>query len=349
MITRPIKNVLMTNLKYGFAGLITSFLIVLLSKEITFLPELTIAGFLIGFFIKEIETTLSKTRLRKLNFKSQIILRPIIYSTVTLLIIIFIILIKISIDQNCTLLSAVGEKSFWNYLFKTNFYLIVILILTVSLLVSFIWQVNLLLGPGVLMKFVAGKYQTAQKEKKIFMFMDLNSSVRMAEILGTEKYSELLKDFFLELTEPLIQYKGEIYQYIGDEVVVLWDKENGIENNNVLQFVFAIIKQIQKRKKYYINKYGLLPGFKVGMHYGETIVREVGEIKKEIVYHGDLLNTTSRIRSICNKLGRKVLISKDLYEILRHKTEFSFENMGLIDLKGKKEKVNLYSVNIVNG
>lgn len=346
MIKNSLRNNITKNFKYGLVGVFVALLIHLISKELDFLLELIVAGFFIGFFIREIEVTLSKTRLRKLNFKRQIILRPVVYSSVALIIIIGIVLIKVSINENCTIIEAIGEKGFWNYLFFTNFYLVVILILTVSLLVSFIWQVNLLLGPGVLMKFVAGKYEKPQKEKKIFMFMDLNSSVRMGEILGTEKYSDLLKDFFLELTNPLQKYKGEIYQYVGDEVVVAWDKEIGVKKNNALKFVFSVIKRIKKQRQYYIEKYGLIPEFKVGMHYGETIVREVGELKKEIVYHGDLLNTTSRIRSICNKLNRQVLISKEFYSILENNNEFTFESMGEVELKGKKESVYLYSVKV---
>lgn len=333
-----------TNLRYGIVGSLIASLVALISKEMTFLPEIVIAGFLTGFFVREIEISLSKTRLRKLSFRFQILLRPLIYIGVTFFIILLIIFIKVLLNTNGTISEALSENGFWNYLFHTNFYLLFILLITIGLLVSFIWQVNLLLGPGVLMRFVAGKYETPQKEQKIFMFMDLNSSVRMAEKLGTEKYSELLKDFFLELTKPLVKYKGEIYQYVGDEVVVVWDKEKGIEKSNALKFVFSVIKRIEKRKEYYNKKYAVLPVFKVGMHYGETIVREVGEIKKEIVYHGDLLNTTSRIRSICNTLDRKTLITKELFEIIADKSSFAFEEMGSVDLKGKKEKVFLYSV-----
>jgi len=339
-----IKIFTITNLRYGTVGSLIASVVVIISKEITFLPEIVIAGFFTGFFVREIEITLSKTRLRKLSFKSQILLRPLIYISVTFSTIVIIIFLKILFNTECTILTALSNNGFWNYLFNTNFYLLFVLLVTIGLLVSFIWQVNLLLGPGVLMRFVAGKYKSPKIEQKIFMFMDLNSSVRMAEKLGTEKYSELLKDFFLELTEPVLKFKGEIYQYVGDEVVVVWDKEKGIKNDNSIKLVFEVIDKIEKRKEYYLGKYGLLPVFKVGMHYGETIVREVGEVKKEIVYHGDLLNTTSRIRSVCNKLDKKILITKDLYEILEEKRCCSFEALGEIDLKGKEEKVFLYSV-----
>lgn len=36
------------------------------------------------------------------------------------------------------------------------------------------------------------------------MFLDLNSSTAIAEKLGDEKYHELLKDFFADITNPIL-------------------------------------------------------------------------------------------------------------------------------------------------
>jgi adenylate cyclase len=54
------------------------------------------------------------------------------------------------------------------------------------------------------------------------MFVDLLSSTTIAEALGNEKYHNLLHDFYADITNPIIYNKGEIYQYVGDEVIVSW-------------------------------------------------------------------------------------------------------------------------------
>jgi adenylate cyclase len=50
----------------------------------------------------------------------------------------------------------------------------------------------------------------------------------IAEQLGDEKYHTLLKDFFADITIPIVENGGNIYQYVGDEVVIAWDIEEGI-------------------------------------------------------------------------------------------------------------------------
>ena len=67
------------------------------------------------------------------------------------------------------------------------------------------------------------------------MFMDLRGSTAIAEKLGHHKYSEMMQSCFHDLTSIVINYKASIYQYVGDEVVLTWEKERGITNNNCIK------------------------------------------------------------------------------------------------------------------
>ena len=66
--------------------------------------------------------------------------------------------------------------------------------------------------------------------------------------------------------------------------------------------------------------------------------------KKEIVYHGDVLNTTSRIEGKCNGLGEKILVSEDVLNFIDLNQEFTVEKKGNIELRGKVDKLNLYGI-----
>ena len=65
-----------------------------------------------------------------------------------------------------------------------------------------------------------------------------------------------------------------------------------------------------------LNKYLVIPGFKAGMHVGMATVGEIGILKKEIAFSGDVLNTTSRIQNECNKYNTDLLISEELLNML---------------------------------
>ncbi len=92
-------------------------------------------------------------------------------------------------------------------------------------------QLSSKFGQGSFGNILCGKYNTPKEENRIFMFLDLNSSTSIAERLGDEKYHALLKDFYADITDPVLNNKGEIYQYVGDEVIVAWKHKDGIEKN----------------------------------------------------------------------------------------------------------------------
>ena len=54
-------------------------------------------------------------------------------------------------------------------------------------------------------------------------------------------------------------------------------------------------KNIQRKSRYFKNKYGIVPEFRVGIHLGEVTVGEIGVIKKDLAMSGDTMNTTARI------------------------------------------------------
>ena len=101
------------------------------------------------------------------------------------------------------------------------------------------------------------------------------------------------KDFFFNLDESIVETNGSIFQFVGDEVVILWKTKEGVENNNCLRFFFLAEDNIKRYKEKFSDKYGVYPEFKAGLHFGNVIVTEVGGTKQEIAYHGDTVNTAA--------------------------------------------------------
>jgi adenylate cyclase len=199
-------------------------------------------------------------------------------------------------------------------------------------------------GPGTLIKYLTGKYFNPIEENRIFMFLDLKSSTTFAEKLNHILYSRLIQDCFSELTVPVINYKAEIFQYVGDEAVITWGKDNGLNNANCVNFYFSFVNRLEDKKDYFLNTYGVFPEFKAGISLGFVTVAEVGELKTEIAYHGDVLNTASRIQGYCNKLNKQLLTSESLaYELEKYK-HIEIQPAGEVELRGKEGKSKIYSI-----
>jgi len=202
-------------------------------------------------------------------------------------------------------------------------------------------QVNSKFGQANFWNIIRGKYNKPQAEKRIFMFLDINSSTTIAEQLGDETYHALLKDFFADLTAPILENKGNIYQYVGDEVVIAWNYEDGKENMHCLKCFYDMKLQIQKKKEIYLQRYNLIPTFKAGIHCGRVIAGEVGIIKRDITYSGDVLNTTSRILNKCGELKEDLIASGEVLSELNSIRDFIARPLGAIKLKGKEKEILL--------
>lgn len=208
-------------------------------------------------------------------------------------------------------------------------------------------QINNKFGQGVFWNILRGKYNTPREESRIFMFLDLNSSTTIAEMLGDKKYHAFLKDIFTDITNPILDNKGEIYQYVGDEVIIAWKYDDGIQNSKCVQCFFDIKDHLQQLSGKYMRLYGLAPSFKAGIHCGKVVAGEVGIIKRDITYSGDVLNTTSRIQGMCREFNEEIIVSGDLAASLRLAGHFAAQTLGSIKLKGKQKEMLLVAVKSV--
>jgi len=214
----------------------------------------------------------------------------------------------------------------------------------IVLISNFMIQVSKKFGPEMMWFMITGKYFNPIEENRIFMFLELKSSAVYAEKLGHIRFSKMLQDCFYDLNAILFQYRAEIDHYIGDEAVLTWKVNTPIHNANCLRLFFAFQDELQSRSKHYLKNYGFVPEFKAGVNAGNVTVVEVGDIKRSIAFHGDVLNTAARIQAQCNRVGISLMISKDLENILDLPENFSKEAIGLIALEGKEHKVPVYGI-----
>lgn len=299
-----------------------------------------ILGVMMGVFYAIVEFSFEKYISLKLNLALSILLKSIFYLiflVISLSLITFLAEERMDIDLP-------NDIGWW----RTDplFWLCTAYFLLTSLVFSFIKIANDKLGSGVFIKMLLGKYRKPQEEKRILMFLDLKDSTAIAEQIGHKQYSQFIQDCFFDLNRILRRYEAEVYQYVGDEAVISWTYAKGIKNNRCIALFYAFQDRLIKRSKYYENTYGINPIFKAGLHGGTLMVAEVGTIKKEIAYHGDVINTTARIQSECNRYNENLLISNSLLEDIDLQPNYVSKTIGDVQLKGKQEIINISSIHI---
>ena len=234
---------------------------------------------------------------------------------------------------------------FRHYFLYTSFITDGLLFWLVMLLSALIIvQIDQKYSPGVFWEILTGKYLKPRNEKRIIMFLDLKDSTPIAEQLGHETYFLFIRDFIYYVSKAVLENNGMIYQYVGDEVVVTWP----YKKSNVLKSIHAVIesrKAMQRKSDYFRREYGVTPEFRVGLHAGDVTIGEIGVIKKDIAISGEAMNTAARIRSACNELNQKFVVSKEYFDtgILK---SWQGESLGEVSLKGMDESIELYALKI---
>lgn len=292
------------------------------------------AGTLFGSYAYVIEHFIS----RRLSFGRLVLLSSIGY------VLIIMCLIFIAFTILSTLIDrSLGVEDLQVFLANGNHRVLILYCFIVGFLIEFFQQVDLKFGPGNLWKMLKGTYYRPIEEERVLMFLDMRSSTTIAEKLGHITYSRLVQDCFKDI-RVIADFGGQVYQYVGDEAVLTWEGGTGFKDNQCIKAYFAFCDQLESRRAHYMNKYGFVPEFKAGMNVGLVTTAEVGDIKREIAFHGDTINTAARIQGMCNDLGCDFLASKAVIERLGVQRSFDVEPVGELELRGKRTKVQILSI-----
>lgn len=214
----------------------------------------------------------------------------------------------------------------------------------IGYLITFVRSVHKKFGTRIFINTLLGKYQDPVEEDRIFLFIDLRHSTTLAEELGHFTYSNFLRDYYHYLSNCCEENRGEIYQIAGDGVYLTWPLKKCKKKPRPL-FCFQDLKNcFHGLEKKFMSTYGKIPQFKAAAHCGKVIRSEVGNFGSEMAYHGDALNTTARLESLCAPLGEDFIISEELLRLLPKTERFKPKSLGNLELRGRKKEISAFSL-----
>lgn len=358
MLSNKQKRILYQILPFGIIPAIFSAVHVILEKGILgnhpvypstgnpFDSNIVISFFtslLIGILIGIFEVFYVNAWFQNKSFLKKILFKAIVYTIAIIVAAFIIIVLGHVVSQKVSPFS----KTVWNFVesFFNNFaFWSIICYYSLAIIISLFYkEVSDNMGQAVSLNFFTGKYHQPKSENRVFMFLDMKSSTAHAEKLGHIRYFQMLKEYYDDLSESILNYGGEIYQYVGDEIVISWKANKNIAKD-VLDCFFNMKHQLKKQHKKYQLKYNIKPMFKAGLHYGNVTTGEIGSLKKDIVFTGDTLNITARIQGLCNQYNSELLASKPFVDTLQTNTDYELKSLGMVKLRGRNEGIVLYSI-----
>jgi len=215
----------------------------------------------------------------------------------------------------------------------------------IALAVNLGFTLRALLGAGTLSSLLTGRYHWPQREERIVMFLDVVGSTQLAERLGDIEFLGFLNSVFFDLTDPVLETGGEIYRYVGDEMIITWPLPRVIRDAACIVCLFEMHATLARRREHYIRRFGAAPGLRAALHAGPLVVGEMGDVKREIVLLGDTMNTTARIEEACRTTGHDYIASGAVVHALASLPPgVRAENLGVIQLRGKAGSLELFAL-----
>jgi adenylate cyclase len=210
-----------------------------------------------------------------------------------------------------------------------------------TFVISFLFEVNSLLGQNVLVSFMTGRYHRPQVEARVFLIMDMKNSTAAAERLGEVDFHRLVNRLVTDLGGPIALHGGQLHKYVGDELIATWPLARGLKDAACVRACFAALARLVAHAPDYEREFGAAAQVRASLHCGPVVVGEMGSVKKEIALLGDTLNTAARLVDVCRETGESVIASVDLLDQLVLPPSVAARSLGPIRLRGKQQAIGL--------
>jgi len=303
--------------------------------------NMLVPGIVAGLLASWLELKIIPARVRSLSVGMMLVLRTLTYAGVAGVSLLFALRYAARRRMRIPLRELFAGDGFADFLSGADPWQLVLGFIVASFIINGVLSLTRVLGPGVMPRLLLGRCARPREEQRAFMFLDLVDATTLAERLGPLAFCEFRNDFFHDLAEPVLNTRGQIVQYAGDEAIITWKLDTALERANCIRCFFLVEEQIGKREAHYTARYGVVPRFKAGIHGGLVVVSEIGDIKREISFSGDTMNTTSRIEGLCRPMGERILVSEFLADQFEG---VEMEDLGEQTLKGKEQPRRVFAV-----
>lgn len=302
-----------------------------------------IIGVIVALTVALFEFLVFTGKIRKRPFYQLFLARILLYAASINATILLVMIFSRMLRYDMSFRSVYKSAEFQAYLREGDFVVGQLFTLGVVILVIFTMQMGRKISPEVLLGFVSGAYAKPRKVKRIVMFLELQDVKTIIAKIGRVAFFQFLNDLIFDITDTILFRKGQIYEYVEDEILLIWNLHKGKEQANCIRVYFDIQDAIEAKKITYFETYGFVPSFHASLHYGSVIIGEIGDIKSELRYHGDVMNTTARILG-ATTAKHKFLVSAALLQEIELPLIYQQETLGAFLLKGKEKTVEIFSL-----
>ncbi|MGO4716357.1 adenylate/guanylate cyclase domain-containing protein [Bradyrhizobium sp. 2TAF24] len=196
-----------------------------------------------------------------------------------------------------------------------------------------------LIGPRAFLNFVTGRYHVPVEESRFVLFVDIAGSTGLAERLGGIGFHRFLDQAFKLLTQPVVDFRGEVLGYVGDEIIVTWSEAAGGVDCRPLRCFAAMRAALARSAGEFERAFGAAPRIRGSLHFGPVIIGEIGNVKRAIVFNGDVMNTAARLEELSRQVDGGFLVSRTALQCFNATPPFAMRDLGLLPIRGRADGI----------
>jgi adenylate cyclase len=214
----------------------------------------------------------------------------------------------------------------------------------IAVLMNLTFSIANIIGPRAFLNFVTGRYHSPVEEDRFILFVDIAGSTGLAERLGGLAIHRLLDRTFRLLTMAVVDYHGEVLNYVGDEVIVTWRERSGAIDCRPLRCFMAMREELAQASGRIEREFGVVPRIRGSLHFGPVIVGEIGDVKRAIVFNGDVMNTTARLEELSRSVDGGFLASRTAMERFSSAPPFALRDLGRLSIRGRADGIDVFGI-----
>jgi adenylate cyclase len=208
-------------------------------------------------------------------------------------------------------------------------------------------------------QFLDGGRPRSQKLIASVLFTDLVGFTSVSENLDPQSLLEWLNELFGSMSRQIDEQGGVINKYIGDAILAVFGvpvarktkSEIGRDAVKAVKCALSMEQKIIQLNKAWQSKDMPTIGMRIGIYTGPLVAGSLGSAQRlEYTVIGDTVNTASRLESY-DKGGFKPDVFNNPCRIFIGETtqqyldnQFITQQVGMVSLKGKDQKINVYRV-----
>ena len=187
-------------------------------------------------------------------------------------------------------------------------------------------------------------------------FTDISSYSTIIEHMSPEMVVKFLNEYFSAMHDVIDKYKGQIVNYIGDSVMVVFGAPKRVEDHEIMSVKCAVemrekldkLNKIWDEKEFsrFWKNHGIEKiTARTGIHTGSVIAGNIGS-DRMLQYStiGDTVNVASRLEQANKEFESDIAFSHEIYNALNHKLHSKAIFLGEIKLKGREKPTKVYSI-----